>query len=50
MYYLFREKGWAPTKFYNLSYGEKEIVRAFTRKEIREQNESQEKIDKMLKG
>lgn len=36
MYFLFRYKGWEPSKFYNMLYGEKIIIRAFVRKEAKE--------------
>lgn len=33
MYALFRLHGWKPSEYYDLSYGEKRIVRAFISRE-----------------
>lgn len=45
MYFLFRYKGWEPSKYYWLKQGEKKIIRAFVMQEIKEREDMAESLN-----
>lgn len=44
-YWLFREKAWNPRKFFEMTWGERQIVRAFFLKEVEEIEEAYKKLE-----
>jgi hypothetical protein len=45
MYFLFRYKGWEPSEYFNMPYGEKKITRVFALKEAKERTEEFDKLN-----
>lgn len=42
-YYCFTNHGWAPSKFYNLPYGERTLVTAFALRELNARKKENQK-------
>lgn len=49
-YYLYREKNWKPYEFLKMSWGEKQITRAFFLQELEEIEEYNKELEKMNGG